>query len=165
MDEDHLKKKLREVTGIINSNNKLQTVIDTHMKFKQCVMEKIVKRRLEYVPPNLKEAIDRIKDYNENEAEKKKLRAKMTIKDMFAKASDQLSTDNNNKIQKFATEMLKTQVNNKVRTSNLVKKFNDYYKNVEKELNITGEGGSEELSIRSKRSKISKYSTKRSQYK
>ena len=132
--------------------------MNDHIKFKQCVMEKIVKRRLEYVPPNLSEAIEKIKEHNEKEAEKKRIRAKMTIKDMFAKASDELSTDNNNNLQKFTLEMLKTQENNKVKTNNLDKKFKEYIKIVEKELNIDGS----ERERRSNKSRVSKYSTNKS---
>ena len=82
---------LSEMKRIIDNQEELEKVLTDHVKFKQCVMEKIVKRRLEYVPPNLGEAIDKIKDHNEKEAEKKRIRAKMTIKDIFAKASDELS--------------------------------------------------------------------------
>ena len=116
------RRTLDEIKRIIDDEKQLDKVLNDHIRFKQCVMEKIVKRRLEYVPPNLSEAIEKIKEHNEKEAEKKRIRAKMTIKDMFAKASDELSTDNNNNLQKFTLEMLKTQENNKVKSDGLLTK-------------------------------------------
>jgi len=99
---------LSEMKRIIDNREELEKVLEDYIMFKQCVMEKIVKRRQEFVPPNLGEAIDKIKAHNEKEAEKNRLRAKMTIQDVFAKPSAELSDQNNANIQKFTLDMVKT---------------------------------------------------------
>lgn len=152
---------LKEIKRIIDNRQELEKVLDDYIKFKQCVMEKIIKRRQEYVPPNLGEAIDKIKAHNEKEAEKSRLRAKMTIKDIFAKPSAELSDQNNANIQKFTLDMVKTQENNKAKVKNLIKKFSNYTATLERDITFDG---SEHMSSRTKNSKLSKRTGRTQKY-
>merc|ERR1712226_1145961 len=89
---------------------------------------------------------------NEKEALLQRKRAKMTIKDIFAKPSAELSDQNNSNLQKFAKDMVITQENNKSKVNNLLKKFQKYESMTNKDQLFEG---SENQSIRSKKSKLS----------
>ena len=154
-------KTLRQIKRIIDNRAELEKVLEDYIKFKQCVMEKVIKRRQEYVPPNFLEAIDKIKAHNEKEAEKSRLRAKMTIKDIFAKPSEELSDQNNANIQKFTQDMVKTQENNKAKVKNLIKKFSNYTATLERDITFDG---SEHMSSRTKNSKLSKRTGRTQKY-
>jgi len=86
----NLKRRI-DIRTMKDRDQEQKRYLKTLYTFKQCIMETILKRREEYVQPSLGEAAAKIKEENEKKNEEKKRRGKMTVKEIFAKPSDELS--------------------------------------------------------------------------
>ena len=75
-------------------DEQIRKSLDCLGRLKQCTMEVIAKRRLEYKLPSLSEVYLKIQDDRVKEKERAIQRSKMTIEDLFIEPGNELSEDN-----------------------------------------------------------------------
>ena len=102
-------------------NEQIRKSLDCLGKLKQCTMEVLAKKRLEYKLPSLSEVYLKIQDDRLKEKEKMSQMKNMSIEDLFAEPGIELSEENFSKITKLVISMANTSDNNNIRANNLVK--------------------------------------------
>ena len=110
-----------------------------------------MKRRQEFSKPTLNEVLKKAIEKQAIQKEKDRQRANMSIYELFADPSSELSDDNYSNVQRYMSELLKVQDTNVMLCNNFVKKFKVYYKNAKTEMNIPSDGS--EVSYISRRSR------------